>query len=292
MNNSSQPQLPYTRTIARGGEDYGQTRWVAGQSILTYGVRIGIRTNEPQLLDRLPEHFPPMWEPTSAPYVERLFTLKVGGAGLQKRGGWFHELFEDAERGARSRSLNIVLEDFERRVKMYVAEMTPRFVFVHAGVVGWRGQAIIIPGRSFSGKTSLVSELVRAGATYYSDEYAVLDMQGRVHAYPQPLQIRESGSHIQKKRRAEEIGGITGTEPLPIGLVIVSRYKPDARWRPARLTTGQAMLEMLANTVPARRKPEIVIPTLQKAISEAMILKGVRGEAEDAARLILKRFDP
>ena len=43
-------------------------------------------------------------------------------------------------------------------------------------IVTWgRGRAIVIPGRTFSGKSTLVAELVRAGATYYSDEYAVED---------------------------------------------------------------------------------------------------------------------
>jgi hypothetical protein len=31
-----------------------------------------------------------------------------------------------------------------------------------------------------------VAELVRAGATYYSDEFAVLDSRGRVHPFPRP----------------------------------------------------------------------------------------------------------
>jgi uridine kinase len=39
---------------------------------------------------------------------------------------------------------------------------------------------IAIPGRSFSGKTSLVTALVRAGAVYYSDEFAVIDRDGLV----------------------------------------------------------------------------------------------------------------
>jgi hypothetical protein len=34
-----------------------------------------------------------------------------------------------------------------------------------------------------SGKTTLVKELVKAGATYYSDEYAVLGGDGRVSAF-------------------------------------------------------------------------------------------------------------
>src|SRR5262245_29166046 len=64
-----------------------------------------------------------------------------------------------------------------------VAQRSRAMLFVHAGVVGWRGLAIVIPGRSHSGKSTLVAELVRRGAVYYSDEFAVLDETGRVHPY-------------------------------------------------------------------------------------------------------------
>jgi ABC-type ATPase with predicted acetyltransferase domain len=243
-------------------------------------VRIGIRTNEPEALNRVSEHFPPLWKPSPISAVERLFSLRVGKTT--------HALFEEQERVAKSRSLKSVLETFEARLKIYVAEMARRRVFIHAGAVGWQGRAIIIPGRSYSGKTSLVAELVRAGATYYSDEYAVLDLQGRLHPYPQPLAMRKPGSFGQKKCLVEEIGGHVGIRPLPVGLVVVSQYKPGVRWRPATLSAGQAVLELLAHTVPARRKPEMVIPALQRAVWEATLLKGARGEAEETARLMLQ----
>lgn len=278
--------------IDRALTSHGAGEWVASRSILAYGVRLGIRTNRPEMFDTLSEHFPPMWKLTSTSDVNRLFSVKVRGDGSPKRGGGFHELFEDLEPCARSRSLNTVLEDLERRMKMYVAEMSPRRVFVHAGVVGWQGRAILIPGCSLSGKTSLVAALVRAGATYYSDEYAVLDLNGRVHAYPQSLQVRKPGSSKQKKLRVEEIGGLTGIKPLSVGLIVVSPFRDGARWRPARLSKGEAVLELLAHTIPARRKPELVIPTLRNAVSEATTLKGVRGEAEGAARLILEATKP
>ena len=170
---------------------------------------------------------------------------------------------------------------------MYVAEMARRRVFVHAGAVGWNGKAIIIPGRSYSGKTTLVRELVRAGATYYSDEYAVLDMQGRLHPYPQPLAIRKAGSYGQQKHPVETLGGVVGSKPLSVGLVIVSKYRENARWRPIQLTAGQGVLELLNNTVPARRKPEVVLPVLQKAVVAATILKGDRSEAAEIVNRIL-----
>ena len=256
--------------------------WTAQQSILAYGVHIGLRTNKLELLHRLLEHLPPLWKPSPAVGVDRLFTLQASKSQ--------YELFDNDDRMIKSRGLKIIFQSFERRLKMYVAEMARRRVFVHAGAVGWQGQAIIIPGHSMSGKTSLVKELIQAGATYYSDEYAVLDSKGRVHPYPQPLEIREGHSVKQKKYPVERLGGKTGTRPLPVGLVVFSRYQAEARWRPRKLSAGQTVLNLLNHTVPARRKPEVVFPTLQQSVSQAIALKGSRGEAAETARLILRRM--
>lgn len=278
-----------TNDARRQAESTGD--WAASRSIRAYGVRVGIRTNKPELFDRILDHAPPLWKPTSAPSVERMFSFRFG-AGSSRNRGSSHVLSDSLEDPVRSRSLETILDAFRIRLKMYVAEMARRRVFVHAGAVAWQGKAIIIPGRSMSGKTSLVAELVRAGAIYYSDEYAVLDTQGRVHPYPQPLQIRKADSVKQQECLAEEIGGVTGTRPLPVGLVVVSRHEVGACWRPQPCSAGQAILELLANTVPARRKPEVVIPTLQRAVSGATVLKGARGEAKETARLILQRLSP
>ena len=248
------------------------SEWTGSRSIRLFGVRVGIQTNEPELLDRLTDYFPPLWQPTSAATVDRIFSLRVGKATST--------VFENHEQGLKAQSLKRVLEDFERRLKMYVAEMARHRVFVHAGAVGWKGKAIIIPGRSYSGKTTLVRELVRAGAIYYSDEYAVLDMQGQLHPYPQPLAIRTPGFLGQKKSPVESFGGVVGNQPLPIGLVVVSNYRENARWRPLQLTPGHGILALLDNTVSARRNPAVVLPTLQKAVRAATILKGERSEAD------------
>lgn len=151
----------------------------------------------------------------------------------------FHLVYGDVAQPARTRELDPALEALESDLHLYVAERARRRFFVHAGVVGWRGRAIVMPGRSFSGKTTLVAEWVRAGATYYSDEYAVFNGQGRVHPYPKPLSLRENDASPAKKYRIEEIGGRAGVKPLPVGLVIASVYKPGARWCPRRLSAGQ-----------------------------------------------------
>ncbi len=58
---------------------------------------------------------------------------------------------------------------------------------VHAGVVELGGRALLLPGSTKSGKSSLVAELLRHGAVYFSDEYALIDAQGRAHPYPSSI---------------------------------------------------------------------------------------------------------
>jgi len=271
---------------ARDGE------WAAHRSILAYGVRIGVRTNQARFLNRILDHAPPLWKFSSAPSVERQFSFRFAPRPSPKNRGSAHLLLDDFETATESTSFEEILETFEVRVKMHVAEMAPRRVFVHAAAVGWRGKAIIVPGQTMSGKTSLAAEFVRAGATYYSDEYAVLDMFGRVHPYPKALSIRRERSFKQEACPAEKIGGVTGTRPLPVGLVTVTGLKEGVSWRPAPLPPGPAALELLANAISARRKPEVVLTTLKRVVSNATCLKGLRGEAEETARLILERWRP
>jgi hypothetical protein len=215
----------------------------------------------------------------------------VGGAGPQPKLRLFHVLYADAARVARTLELEDALDALESNLQLYVAEAAPRYLFVHAGVVGWRGRAIVMPGRSLSGKTSLVAALVRAGATYYSDEYAVFDRRGRVHPYARPLGVREQGPRARAtKRPVETLGGRAGARPLPVALVLASEYKAGARWRPRVLSPGEGALALLAHTVAARREPERTLSLLQRVVSGAELLQAVRGEAGPCAEHLLSRL--
>ena len=262
--------------------------WAAGVSIVSYGVRVGVRVTRPELLDQLVQRFPPGWKPSRAGVVERLYSIVVGGTDPRRNVRRFNILYGNVEKLLRTLDNDELLEVFESDLKLHVAAGARRRVFVHAGVVGWRGKAILIPGRSFSGKTTLVSELIRAGATYYSDEYAVLDADGSVHPYPRPLSVRQNGKHL--KQTPEMFGGESGSKPLRVGLVIVSRYKPRARWRPQALSPAEGALALIENTVSVQRQPETVIDTLRRTIPDSTILKGVHGEARQVVDFILKNF--
>ena len=134
---------------------------------------------------------PPGWRPAQSPIVDRIYSLVVGGTSPTAKLRRFNLLYVGSARLVRSMDLARVFEVLETDLQLFVAEMARRRLFVHAGVVGWNGRAIVIPGRSFSGKTTLVGEMLRNGATYYSDEYAVFDSRGRVHPYPSSLSEKQ-----------------------------------------------------------------------------------------------------
>jgi hypothetical protein len=247
-----------------------------------------VRVNDAAILRELIARLPPGSKPSSVQRVDHLYSVTgfpISSNGKVRR---FNLGYWNLLRFSRTRSVDDLLDQFESHVQLTVAEYAARRVFVHAGVVGWNGRAILIPGTSFSGKTTLVEHLIRAGATYYSDEYAVLDERGRVHPYARPLGIRVSDTARARKVRAEEIGAQVGSKPLPIDLVIATGFKTGARWRPRKLTRGKGVLELLANTVSARSQPELALSVLPKALESATIVKGVRGEASEIVDAILE----
>jgi hypothetical protein len=49
-------------------------------------------------------------------------------------------------------------------------------------------------------------------------------------------------------------------------------------------------MALLAHTVSARRKPERVFATLRLVVTDAVVIKGARGEAEEVAEALLGRL--
>jgi len=253
--------------------------------VVSYGVRVGIRADTPVILHRFLSRLPLGSDVSSGGSIRRSYSI-VSSSGRRAKTPSRFDLYADGVALARKDGVVDVLETLESDLQHYVAEMARHRVFVHAGVVGWNGVGVLIPGRSFAGKSTLVAEMVRAGATYYSDEYAVLDSQGRVHPFARPLGIRENRNGKATKYPVEAFGGRAGVKPLPVALVISSRYVESTNWQPRRISAGQGALELLANTVPARSQPERSLATLQRAASHAHFFKGNRGEASEIAKWI------
>jgi len=264
--------------------------WAAGLSLVSYGVRLGVRVSDASVLPRLQRSFPPGWRPSSSRFVDRIYSLCVGGEGPRRGVRRYHVLYQGGVRLARTLALDEALDRLALDMHLSVAARARRRLFVHAGVVGWNGRAVVIPGYTFSGKSTLVAALVDAGATYYSDEYAVLDAKGLVHAFPKPLILRGAHGEPYVQCPAPNAGSVP-TPPLPIGLVAAARYRPGGRWRPRRVSPAQGVLVLLAHTVPLRSRPREALSLLRRALGRATVVQTTRGEVEPAARALLRLAD-
>ena len=211
------------------------------------------------------ELLPPSYRPGSAP-VERSWAVD------QSAEGWSAVADGDvlAVRTTIVEATETVLSDLE----LWVAEGARKRVFVHAGCVVAEGNAMLLPGRSMSGKSTWTAALVRAGADYYSDEYAVFDSKGLVRPYPR------MSRHQATRRCRSPAGTDRGTRrqgrqgPGRVKLIAVLRFDPEAGWQPEPLTRGPAVLRLLDNTVAARSRPRAVLSALEVPRSMLQALEG------------------
>lgn len=123
-----------------------------------------------------------------------------------------------------------VLGDLRAAVKLWLGSAAPRHVFLHAGIVGWHGRAIVFPGRRGMGKTSLVQAFLRRGATYLSDDMAVIDSHGLVLPYPLPLSVRDVDADLSVSRtpQGDVPAGALGAHTEASLAYLVERATPSA----------------------------------------------------------------
>ena len=256
-------------------------RSAATMSFEAFGVRLELTFDNPMLEPRIREILPPGWTPTRSDPRSTPFALRETGPDS-------YQVVIGGAPAVEHASLEVALTLLDSQMRLSIAANAKDWLFVHAGVVALENRALLIPGATFTGKTTLVHALVQAGATYYSDEYAVLDDAGLVHPYPRPLAIRSDDGGPGRERRAGPVGRVAASdEHATTTAVVITRYRAGARWRPARLTSGQCMLALLANTVPAQTRPEESLRALGRAISGATTLESDRGEAGPVAVALL-----
>lgn len=265
-----------------------KTEWVRKFAFDSYGVKIGIRSNEFEhistIIDRLPFLLPTGLREINFAEAEHFFSIVVG-EGKKKE----LRIYKDLEELIRQMSEQKKIGLLESKIRLTVAEFAENHVFLHAGAVRYKDKAIIIPARSFSGKTTLVAEFAKRGLEYYSDEYAVIDRDGFLHPFPKQLSMRGIiDSYQQVDMDVEEFGGVKGDIPISVGLVLISKYKKGAKFTPRVVSSGEGIIESIANSVSIRQKPEFVLGVLGKVINHAKVVKTNRS---DAARFV-ERFLP
>lgn len=255
----------------------------------SYGVKIGVSSNSAEALENVKKavaiYLPECFREIAETDTKHRFIF-VWNAGEKDT------LYKNGEKIFSRESRKTSVDSVASQVRLTVAEFAVQRVFVHAGVVSRKGKAIMIPGRSFRGKTALTAALVKRGAVYYSDEYAILDADGFLHPFPKMLSVRgEIDDYKQVDYPVEKFGGVAGTEKIAVGMVLVTEYQAKARWNPKFLSAANGIIEVIKHTVPIRQNPQFTLEVLNKIAAKAVFVKSKRGDVAQSADLILKFID-
>lgn len=244
-----------------------------------YGARLAVSAPDREALraivDRLPRGWTVCGEGISHQSVKWRFAVLRGEDGYRTR--------DDRGREQDCSDLELAASMLRTQMRRFVGYHSLDLIFVHAGVVSHRGKAILLPGASFAGKSTLVEALVRAGAEFYSDEYAMFDKSGHVGHYREPLSLRGPNGQTEV-----EVGSGALLEPASVGLVAITVYTPGSSWVPRRLSTAEGVVAMMEHAIPARDRPVETVATLRLALADALILEGRRGEADETAAALLE----
>jgi hypothetical protein len=127
-------------------------------------------------------------------------------------------------------------------------------LLVHAGaVVAPDGTAVLLPGPSGAGKTTLVAGLVRAGFGYLSDEAGAIDPATLcVHAFARPLGLKGDartlfgvpGGDGVHYLAPDELRPRSITGPAPVGHVIAPHYERGTPAIVTRMTPAETVVEL------------------------------------------------
>ncbi len=250
--------------------------------LISHGVPFRLSAESGTLLGLMKRHAPHGSVPSKKlPDDARRFALRRA----RRKSGY--QVFANETPLEDPQTLDDALIRLGGHMMIHVAEHAPEYVFLHAGVVAWEQRALLLPGTSHAGKSTLVAELVRAGATYYSDEFALLDSEGRVHPFTRDIRMRQPGAPDQVPLPLKQLDGRAGTQPLPVSMVVFAEFAEHARWAPEAVTPGRAVLELLLHSTPVQRTPDRTLATLSAMIRHARVWKSQRGEAAVAARSLL-----
>lgn len=255
--------LKHRRTAA-------QEKFMSKFAFEYFGVEISVEWDDPDLDAQLQQLLLPIWRSRPDLSPSRVFRISNNRCLGPE---------DEVYRGDRP----TLYETVERRLHFYLANHCREVVFVHCGVLAIQERAVLIPARSYGGKTTLVQALLAAGAGFLSDEYAVIDRTGLVHPFPRPLSLRTAEGTERYLPAPERVQ----LSPLPLGGIFACTYEEGASQSMRPMTRAEGVLELLTHTVTARTHPELTMQCLSAAVRECRGLRGIRGEAQSAATEIL-----
>jgi hypothetical protein len=248
------------------------------QTWRSFGYVMQFRWSEPSLESLLDFVVLPGWERADGVSPDAVFLLEPSPSGVS--------ITRDQEPPI-AVPLSMAGDELKRQAHMHLATYAPDTVFVHAGVVLGPTGLILLPGRSYAGKSTLVRALVKLGCRYYSDEFAIVHADGLVSPFPRDLSQRDWGNP-DIMISPTDLGWTPDLGPSRVAAVVNVSYGNEWTWEVESIGAGTAMLRLFENTVSAQIAPDRALRYFPKMLENALCLSGQRGEVDVAAKALME----
>ncbi|RBP53497.1 hypothetical protein [Arenicella xantha] len=177
----------------------------------------------------------------------------------------------DHSNGATQRLLKTgdVIYHLTDRIVFHIADNSRAAHCLHAAAVAHQGRAIIIPANSGAGKSSFTTWLAAKQFAYVTDELILIDDDQHLQGIARPIQIKSHGlsavEHLIEHLDLVQHGDFANAVPvqslgsvtvagagLEVGLLVFPKYRSDADFSFAKLSSAEAGMRLMANHVNAR----------------------------------------
>jgi len=221
--------------------------------------------------------------------------IEIVGDGALDRDAWWPTMgLSSVDEGVRvEHTVRVDTADrhwrdrLESDLGLFAAERLDGLVAVHAGVVVIDGKLIVVPGTSFSGKSTLCAAALDAGHEVWSDEYALVDpTNGTVRGYPRRIRLRRDDGGSDRRSVTS-----TGDASRP-SLVALLSFDRDAVGPLVleEVPAGEVAMALIANTVCASSRPNESFDAAVEVARTCMGIRATRGEAAEAIRVLAERL--
>ncbi|NHC45467.1 hypothetical protein [Motilibacter aurantiacus] len=185
-----------------------------------------------------------------------------------------------------------------------VAATLPRATVLHAAAASWAGATVLLPAPMETGKSTLVTGLVRAGFAYVSDEAVAVDPATlTLTRYPKPIGLdpgswpvlpaaRPADADVLPEQWLVDAPGLPGSggiapDPVPPArLVVLASYAPGTQTRLEPMTPGSAVLQMARSCFGWPGTARRDLPVLARLAETVRAVRLHRGELDEAVAAV------
>jgi hypothetical protein len=178
----------------------------------------------------------------------------------------------------------------------------------HAAALAYQDKAVVLCGKTASGKSSLAAWLTALGLQYMSDEVISFPLEGEtLSGFPRSIVLKSGSAFIWERWLKDEsskgflkftdnsawiepslLNGNTPQAAAVPCLLIFPRYKPNSPFQTEPLTRAGSLFRLLQNLVNARNFPDYGLATASRLARRVTAYTLTYSDIETASEWILK----